>query len=89
MDRDSLNLKPAEIQGSFEHPHWAAEFPPVLTVDQTARLAQVPVDTIYSWSSRGLLRGCARKVGKHLRIHRDRFIARIFNEGIQNNGTGS
>ncbi|MEI8381035.1 MAG: helix-turn-helix domain-containing protein [Planctomycetota bacterium] len=87
MDRnDSLNMKPAEIRAAFEDPHWAAEFPPVLSVDQAALLIQVPKATIYEWSSRKLLRGCARKVGKHLRIFRDRFLAQIANEGIQRNG---
>jgi excisionase family DNA binding protein len=54
----------------------------VLTVDQAADLMQVPKKTIYDWSSRGLLRGCGRKVGKHLRIFRDKFLLHIFNEGL-------
>ena len=47
-----------------------------------ARLLQVPKATIYDWSSRGLLRGCGRKVGKHLRLFRDRLITKIFNDGL-------
>ena len=54
----------------------------MLSVDQAARLLQVPKATIYDWSSRGLLRGCGRRAGKHLRIFRDRLLTRVFNEGL-------
>ena len=77
-----LRLTDKEITRAFADPTWAAAYPPVLDVEQAARLAAVPKATVYSWSSQGHLRGCARKVGKHLRIFRDRFIKRIFNEGI-------
>lgn len=63
-------------------PNLASRFPPVLTTDQAAELLQVPKATLYDWSSRGLLKGCARKVGKHLRFFRDRLLLKIFNEGI-------
>jgi excisionase family DNA binding protein len=66
----------------FAAPEWAACFPPILTPDQAAALAQVPKETVYAWSSQGRLDGCKVKVGKHLRIHRDNFVRLIFNEGI-------
>jgi excisionase family DNA binding protein len=78
-----LKLTRAELASAFADRHWAGEYPPVLSVDQAARLLQVPKATIYDWSSRGLLRGCGRRVGKHLRFFRDRLITRVFNEGIQ------
>ena len=81
-----LKLTKAEIASAFADPHWAGAYPPVLSVDQAARLLQVPKATIYDWSSRGLLRGCGRKVGKHLRLFRDRLITRIFNEGLSTYG---
>jgi hypothetical protein len=85
MDRTTtLPLSPDEIRTAFADPTWSSEFPPLLSVDQAARLAQVPKATIYDWSSRGLLRGCSRRVGKYLRIIRDRFYTKIINEGIQN-----
>lgn len=59
---------------------WATKFPPILTVEQTCDLIQLPKGTLYDWSSRGLLDGCAQRAGKHLRIHRDRFI-QIWSEG--------
>ena len=81
-----LKLTKPEIASAFDDPHWAGEFPPVLSVDQAARLLQVPKATVYDWSSRGLLRGCGRRLGKHLRFFRDRLIVRAFNEGLQPDG---
>ena len=78
----SPKLADKEVSLAFSDPIWAERFPPVLTVDQAANLLQVPKATIYDWSSRGLLRGCGRKVGKHLRLFRDRLVKRVFNEGI-------
>ena len=83
MDSGSLDLTDKEITQAFSDPAWAEKFPPILTVDKAAELAVVPKATIYAWSSAGHLRGCSRKVGKHLRIFRDRFIKRLFNEGIR------
>jgi excisionase family DNA binding protein len=77
-----LNLTRAEIAAAFADPLWATKYPPVLTVDQAAGLLQVPKATVYDWSSRGLLRGCGRRVGKHLRFFRDRLMNRVFNEGL-------
>lgn len=84
MDDQSLKLTDAEIRQAFAEPAWAEKYPPVLDIDQAAELARIPKATIYSWSSAGRLRGCSRRVGKHLRIFRDRFIKRIFNEGLNN-----
>lgn len=79
---ENLRLTPKEVADATADPVWATKFPPVLTVDQAADLLQVPKLTVYDWSSRGLLRGCGRKVGKHLRFFRDRLIVHIFNEGL-------
>lgn len=76
---DHLNLTDKEILQSFADPLWSAKFPPVMSVEQAAELLQVPVATIYDWRSRGLLDGCCRKVGKHLRFLRDRLLKQIFN----------
>lgn len=77
-----LKLTKAELVAAFSDPHWSGQFPPVLSVDQAAQLLQVPRATIYEWSSRGLLKGCGRRVGKYLRLFRDRLLIRIFNEGL-------
>lgn len=69
-----------EVAAMFEDSNWATRFPPILNPDQAAELLQVPKQTIYDWSSRGLLTGCRARVGKHLRLHRDRLVAQFFAE---------
>jgi excisionase family DNA binding protein len=74
---DGVQLKQLtskEIAAAFSDPFWAEKFPPILSVEQAASLLQVPQGTIYDWSSRGLLAGCAFRVGKHLRLWRDRLV---------------
>lgn len=80
-----LGLTPKEIAEAFVDPKWAECFPPVLSVDQAAALLQVPKATIYDWSSRGLLKGCGRRIGKHLRLFRSRLLVHVFNHGITTN----
>ena len=84
MDANAA-LTPKEVAAMFVDPELAAKFPHILTVDEAAELARVPKQTIYAWSSQGLLKGCSRKVGKHLRVLRDKFILKIFNEGLHGN----
>jgi hypothetical protein len=80
MERNqSLKLSGAELRTLFDD-NWSRLFPPILSVDQAARLAHTSAATIYDWSSRGLLRDCASKRGKRLRILRDRFIQFLFSE---------
>ncbi len=82
MPRRAADFPPftdAELAAAFSDSESSRRFPPVLSVGQAADLLQVPVATIHDWSSRGLLRGCARKIGKHLRISRDRFLRQAFN----------
>lgn len=78
----NLRLTAQEVAKAFLDPVWASKFPPILSVEQAAQLFQVPVGTIYAWSSRGLLKGCCRRVGKHLRFFRDRLVLHVMNEGI-------
>lgn len=80
----NLRLTEREVAAAFADGSWSERFPPVLTVEQAAELAGVPRATIYAWSSQGQLQDCARRVGKHLRIFRDRFLKRLFNEGLPN-----
>jgi excisionase family DNA binding protein len=69
-----LMLSAKEVASLFADPIWAAKFPPLLTVDQAAELLQVPKQTVYAWSSQGLLDSCKSRAGKHLRLLRDRLI---------------
>lgn len=82
MSKDGLQLTAKEIAAAFSDPEWAKRFPPILTVAEAAELIRLPEQTIYSWSSRGLLKGCSQKVGRYRRFFRDRYVAQLFNEGI-------
>jgi excisionase family DNA binding protein len=59
-----------------------ADYPPILTVQQAAELAQIPVDTLYAWSSQGRMKNCSARAGKHLRIDRDKFVKSLFEGGF-------
>jgi excisionase family DNA binding protein len=82
----SLRLTAQDVATTFSDIAWTAKYPPVLTVEQVAALLQIPKLTVYDWHSRGLLKGCCRKVGKHLRFFRDKLLLVIFNEGLNSNG---
>lgn len=72
-----LKLSAAELDSAFRG-SWGEKFPPVLSVDQAAALAQVPKKTIYEWSSTGKLAGCAVRRGRYLRVFRNRFLRFLF-----------
>ena len=60
---DGLKLTDREIAASFSGPHWAEAFPPVLGIEQAAKLLGVPVGTLRDWRSRGLLSQFSRRMG--------------------------
>ena len=74
--------KDPEVAAMVADPNWATQFPPLLCPAQAAALAQVPKQTIYTWSSQGRLDCCKVKVGKHLRILRDRFLKHLIDGGL-------
>jgi hypothetical protein len=78
-------LSAKDVAAIFADPVTAAKYPLLLTPDEAALLARVSKQTLYGWSSQGLLKGCSRKVGKHLRILRDKFFLKIINEGLHGN----
>ncbi len=82
----NLKLTAKDVAQCFIDPLWSTRYPPILTVDQVSQLLQIPRQTIYDWSSRGLLQGCGRKVGKHLRFFRDRLILHVFTDGLNTHG---
>ncbi len=83
MSMDANNKFSAkELASFFSAPEWASRFPPLLNPNQAAELLQVPLQTIYNWSSRGLLDDCKARVGKHLRLARDRLLLKAFNRGL-------
>jgi excisionase family DNA binding protein len=71
-----------EIAASFVAGDHGDTYPPILDVDQAAKLLNVPKNTIYLWNSQGRLNGCSQRIGKHLRFFRDRMISKIMNDGI-------
>jgi len=71
-----------ELASWFADPVWAARFPPLLTPDQAAELCQVPKQTIYDWSSRGLLDHCKSRLGKRVLFARQRLLELIVNEKL-------
>ena len=71
---EAVRLGDDETAKMFAGSDWERKFPPILTVAQAAELAQVPVGTIYDWSSRRELNNCAARRGKRLRILRNRFV---------------
>lgn len=79
----SLKLTDNEINSTFADPFWAERFPPVLTLEQASSLLQVPTETMRDWRKPGLLCGCCRRIGKHLRFYRDRLLKQAFNEGLR------
>ena len=82
QQNENLKLTAKELAAAFSDPTWSKKYPPLMSIDQTAELLQISKDTIYDWRSRGLLKGCCRKVGKHLRFFRDRLIQKLMNEGL-------
>lgn len=82
-NNESLHLSDREIAGMFSHPIDAERYPPLMTLDETATLLRVPAETVRDWRSRGLLKDCSRKVGKHVRFFRDRLLKKIFNDGLR------
>ncbi len=73
----AVGMASHEAEELFDN--WEANrWPPILTVDQAAELLSVAKSTLYEWHSRGRLKGCCRRRGKHLRFLRDRLIQAFF-----------
>ncbi|WP_298865608.1 excisionase family DNA-binding protein [uncultured Gimesia sp.] len=81
-ERQTLKITQEEVTRTFSTGEWAVKYPPILTVDQAAELMCVPKATLYQWNSEGKLTGCVQRVGKHLRLFRDRLILKLMNKGI-------
>ncbi|HEY2585496.1 MAG TPA: helix-turn-helix domain-containing protein [Tepidisphaeraceae bacterium] len=73
-----LQLTPEEIAAMFGDEPWRSAFPPVLTLEQFARLMQVSVRTAKSWIASGDFDGATTRMGKHRRILRDRALRIAF-----------
>jgi hypothetical protein len=81
MEYDSdLRLTDDEISRALSREHSANKYPPILTMQQAAALAQIPLGTLRDWRSRGLRSGCSMRRGREVRVWRDRFIKFLFGE---------
>ena len=69
-----LRISPEEIALSFQSAAMQLAFPPVLTLQQFAKLFSVSERTAKSWISSGDFDGATTRMGKHRRIFRDRAI---------------
>lgn len=56
---------------------YARDYPPLITPQQAARIAQRSTKTIYDWSSRGLLEACKVGNGRSIRFSRDCFVNKL------------
>jgi hypothetical protein len=73
-----VQLSQAELDGAFFDKQAGGRFPPVLSSQQASEMLQIPLKTLYEWSSRGYLRGCSRRRGKRLFFWRDRLVRELF-----------
>lgn len=61
--------------------------PVIMTFQQVADLFQVSLWTIYKWSSLGRLDKCKFKIGKTVRVHRDKLFKEFFSESFLRKGS--
>jgi hypothetical protein len=74
--KDSLSQ--AEIANAFKD-QMGEIFPPILSLEDVARLLGRPISTLREWISKGYFKGCFRKRGKKLSFWRDRVVEFFFN----------
>lgn len=75
-------LTAKELADLLGDPNWRSPLPPHLTPKDIATALGVSVNTVYAWSSQGLLDNCKVQVGKYRRIVRDKFFQKLINEGL-------
>jgi excisionase family DNA binding protein len=76
-----LRLSLDEIDAAFRDEAARTSFPPILTVEQFARLFSISISTAYDWIAKDRLAGATTLIGKHRRIWRNRAIELLFNRG--------
>lgn len=59
---------------------YATKYPALISLDQAAAIAQVPIGTLYDWSSRGFLDAFKSVRGRHRRLVRDAFVRWLLGE---------
>ena len=56
---------------------YAMKYPALITFEQAAEIAQIPMGTVYDWSHRGLFDGFKIACGRERRLLRDRFVTHL------------
>lgn len=74
-----IRLKPKEVHAAFESDPARECWPPVMSVQQVAKLLGLSPKTLYEWMSKGRLDGAYRRRGKHALFWRDRVLDVVFN----------
>ena len=59
---------------------YGRHYPPLITVEQAAEISRRKIQTIYDWSSRGLLDASKVKRGGRLLLKRDAFVRFILDD---------
>lgn len=59
--------------------HYRQHFPPLITFQQAAEIAQRPLKTVYDWSSRGYFDAFKHRLGRERRLLRDPFVLWMLN----------
>jgi excisionase family DNA binding protein len=76
----------SEVATMFAVEPWSTHYPPMLTIEQVARLLQVSRRTIHQWIAEGKFAGTTSKVGKHRRFLRERVVQNFFRNKDENTG---
>lgn len=53
---------------------YALLYPPLIEVEEAAKIAHVPKGTIHAWSSAGRLKEFKYRRGRRILLHRDAFV---------------
>jgi hypothetical protein len=69
----------SDVEISKQIEFYAQHYPNLIGALEAAKIADVPIKTIYHWSSTGQLDGCKSKRGRHLRLGRDCFVLFLLN----------
>jgi len=67
---------------------YGATYPPLITVEQAARIAHAPPGTIHAWSSAGRLDAFKTRCGRRVLLHRDAFVRFILGGTCDGAGGG-
>jgi hypothetical protein len=62
----------ARVKATVEQ--YAELYQPLITADDAADIARIPLGTVHDWSSRGFFDGFKSKRGRRILLNRDDFV---------------